>query len=174
MGSSFSKWRQDRVFGPFFFVLSFLAKATFDFVRNRSNPWRDCLVMPSTKSFKRRAKVHLFFSHPLLFFFPFSLLLSLSLSLSIYASNRQTTINSSSALCFSLLQTSPLTHSQLASFAHFPPSPIVLTPLFSRHLSSSTMADSQNLSPCKVNFNGALRRFLISRPAVWSDFEHKV
>ncbi|KAF9121773.1 hypothetical protein BGX30_002387, partial [Mortierella sp. GBA39] len=36
------------------------------------------------------------------------------------------------------------------------------------------MADSQNLSPCKVNFNGALRRFLISRPAVWSDFEHKL
>ncbi|KAG0077414.1 hypothetical protein BGZ90_007205 [Linnemannia elongata] len=36
------------------------------------------------------------------------------------------------------------------------------------------MADSQNLSPCKANFNGSLRRFLISRPAVWSDFEHKL
>ncbi|KAG0318551.1 hypothetical protein BGZ97_003593, partial [Linnemannia gamsii] len=36
------------------------------------------------------------------------------------------------------------------------------------------MSDSQNLSPCKVNFNGALRRFLIARPAVWSDFEHKL
>ncbi|KAG0272413.1 hypothetical protein BGZ95_011853 [Linnemannia exigua] len=36
------------------------------------------------------------------------------------------------------------------------------------------MSDSQNLSPCKVNFNGALRRFLIARPAVWSDFELKL
>ncbi|KAF9082891.1 hypothetical protein BGX23_011973, partial [Mortierella sp. AD031] len=36
------------------------------------------------------------------------------------------------------------------------------------------MSDSQNLCPCKVNFNGALRRFLIARPAVWSDFEDKL
>ncbi|KAF9132354.1 hypothetical protein BG015_003727, partial [Linnemannia schmuckeri] len=36
------------------------------------------------------------------------------------------------------------------------------------------MSDAQNLSPCKVNFNGALRRFLIARPAIWSDFEHKL
>ncbi|KAF9122106.1 hypothetical protein BGW39_010016 [Mortierella sp. 14UC] len=36
------------------------------------------------------------------------------------------------------------------------------------------MSDSQNLSPCKVNFNGALRRFLIARPAAWSDFDLKL
>lgn len=37
----------------------------------------------------------------------------------------------------------------------------------------AAMADS-NLSPCKVSYNGAFRRFLIARPAAWSDFEDKV
>ncbi|KAF9425209.1 hypothetical protein BGZ94_007748 [Podila epigama] len=29
-------------------------------------------------------------------------------------------------------------------------------------------------SPCKVAYNGALRRFLINRPAVWQEFEDKI
>ncbi|KAF9429637.1 hypothetical protein BGZ94_010047 [Podila epigama] len=36
------------------------------------------------------------------------------------------------------------------------------------------MADTPNLSPCKVTFNGAFRRFLIARPATWNDFEAKL
>lgn len=36
------------------------------------------------------------------------------------------------------------------------------------------MADSTSPSPCKVSLNGALRRFLIGRPAVWREFEDKV
>ncbi|KAG0203634.1 hypothetical protein BGX28_004121 [Mortierella sp. GBA30] len=36
------------------------------------------------------------------------------------------------------------------------------------------MADSSKISPCKVSFNGDFRRFLLSRPAVWSDFVQKV
>ncbi|KAF8924620.1 hypothetical protein BGZ52_007956, partial [Haplosporangium bisporale] len=36
------------------------------------------------------------------------------------------------------------------------------------------MADTSNLSPCKVSFNGAFRRFLIARPATWTDFETKL
>lgn len=35
------------------------------------------------------------------------------------------------------------------------------------------MADS-NQRPCKVSYNGSLRRFLIARPAIWQDFENKV
>ncbi|KAI9238353.1 MAG: hypothetical protein BYD32DRAFT_413933 [Podila humilis] len=36
------------------------------------------------------------------------------------------------------------------------------------------MADSASPSPCKVSLNGALRRFLIGRPAVWREFEDKI
>ncbi|KAG0252459.1 hypothetical protein BG011_006945, partial [Mortierella polycephala] len=36
------------------------------------------------------------------------------------------------------------------------------------------MANPSNISPCKVSFNGDFRRFLIGRPAVWTDFLHKV
>ncbi|KAG0303337.1 hypothetical protein BGZ97_001950, partial [Linnemannia gamsii] len=35
------------------------------------------------------------------------------------------------------------------------------------------MADS-NQRPCKVSYNGSLRRFLIARPAIWLDFENKI
>lgn len=37
----------------------------------------------------------------------------------------------------------------------------------------AAMADS-NQRPCKVSYNGSLRRFLIARPAIWQDFENKV
>lgn len=36
------------------------------------------------------------------------------------------------------------------------------------------MADSTSPSPCKVSLKGALRRFLVGRPAVWREFEDKV
>ena len=39
---------------------------------------------------------------------------------------------------------------------------------------SINMSDNSTLSPCKVTFNGDFRRFLLARPAVWSDFEQKV
>ncbi|KAG0199842.1 hypothetical protein BGX28_006969 [Mortierella sp. GBA30] len=35
------------------------------------------------------------------------------------------------------------------------------------------MADTSQ-SPCKVSLNGAFRRFLITRPALWQDFEDKI
>ncbi|KAF9160551.1 hypothetical protein DFQ26_005398 [Actinomortierella ambigua] len=36
------------------------------------------------------------------------------------------------------------------------------------------MADSSNTSPCKVSYNGAMRRFLLTRPASWTEFEYKI
>ncbi|KAG0235227.1 hypothetical protein BGW42_005691 [Actinomortierella wolfii] len=36
------------------------------------------------------------------------------------------------------------------------------------------MADSSNTSPCKVSYNGALRRFLLASPASWTEFEYKI
>ncbi|KAF9934210.1 hypothetical protein FBU30_002903 [Linnemannia zychae] len=35
------------------------------------------------------------------------------------------------------------------------------------------MADS-NQRPCKVSYNGSLRRFFVAQPAVWQDFENKI